>query len=536
MAILYFQILIIFTLYLARRLGKKSLVIVCCAWSIFSLSNGFLPGVILLQLFTLWAGCYWFLKRKTNHAAEAPATTPAKKRPAVSGPTPAPPLLLVPVASTPLESPPTDGGFLRSLDTLNNALSSFNDSVCLSLEVQKATASLAAVLFTEKLCTEKALERARAALKLAAWRQEHGEKAWAHYLQAQAIYTKALDSSANAAVAAPLPEWRHIDFSSAREGDTPLAIAIEAKKRQLQGERDRFFSDIAQQVWADLPLRIAMADELSKVGGHETWACISRQAEFTHKPLARLTFGAVLGKVQTSTADRPTPVLQGRESIGFLPGFLLKQALQTRARVLELPYLVHFTRVENLPSIMQHGLCSITTLNDKQIDFRFNDHLRLEGQPHAICLSIGHPNDKMFASYRWKSPEQGWAVLVIDRCALWSLNTAFCNHNAADHRIRQRPLGDLKTLAAFDSLFMPLSTLPSREDSRLLPYDPTDVQAEVLIFDTLLPELINGVVFSDPHNLQTYKDCIAGKPAHLHTESHGFLGARTYARKTGWTY
>lgn len=102
---------------------------------------------------------------------------------------------------------------------------------------------------------------------------------------------------------------------------------------------------------------------------------------------------------------------------------------------------------------MQHGLCSITNLNDKQIDFRFNDHLRFEGQPHAICLSIGHPNDKMFASYRWKSPEQGWAVLVIDRCALWSLDTAFCNHNAADHRIRQRPLGDLKTLAAFDSLF-----------------------------------------------------------------------------------
>ena len=98
------------------------------------------------------------------------------------------------------------------------------------------------------------------------------------------------------------------------------------------------------------------------------------------------------------------------------------------------------------------------------------------------------------------------------------------------------PLDDLKTLDAFDSLFMPLSHLPSREESRLLPCDPTDVQAEVLVFDILPPELIKGVVFSDPHSLQTYKDCIAGKPAHLHTESRGFLGARTYARKTGWTY
>ena len=516
MAILYFQILIIFTLYLASLVGKKSLVIACAAWSLFTLANAFLPGLILLQLMTIWA-CFWFFKRKNNTIAQAPAIAPA--------------------AEKPIESPPAGGAFLRSLDTLNTAVSSFNASVCLSLEVEKATASLAAVVFTEKLCTEKALERAQATLKLAAWRQEHGEQGWAHFLQAQAMYNKALEPSTSVAVATPAPEWRLADFSRALgEADTPLAIAIEAKKRQLQSERDKFFSDIVEQVWANVPLRTAMADELCKMGGHKTWECISRTAAQAHNPPARLTFGAVLGKVQASTADGHAPVLLSPVSIGYFPGRLRKQELETRVRALQLPYLVHFTRVENLPSIMQHGLCSITALNDQQIDFRFNDHLRLEGQPHAICLSIGHPNDKMFARYRWKSPEQGWAVLVVDRSVLWSLDTAFCNHNAADHRIRQRSLGDLKTLAAFDNLFMPLSHLPSREESRLFPYDPTDVQAEVLVFDTLPPELINGVVFSDPHSLQTYKDCLAGKPAHLHTESRGFLGARTYARKTGWTY
>ena len=520
MAVLYFQILIMFTIYLASIFGKKLLVVICAGWTLFTLANVFHPSLILLQLITIWA-CYWFFKRQKRYSTDAPAIAPARDKPA---------------SIPPVDSMPSSGALLRSLDSFNSAVSSFNDAVCLSTEVQIATAALSTVVFTEKLCTEKALERAQAALKLAAWHQEHGEEGWAHYLQAQAMYTKALESGSNITVTVPSPECRVADFSHAPgDADTPLGIAIEAKKRQLQSDRDKFFRAIVQQVWVDPALRTAMRDELGKMGGDQTWNCIAGIAAHTHPP-ARLTFGAVLGKIQTSTAVCQPPELQARRSIGYLPGFLLKQELETRVRALELPYLVHFTRVENLPSIMQHGLCSITTLRDKQIDFRFNDHLRLEGQPHAICLSIGHPNDKMFASYRWKSPDQGWAVVVVDRCVLWSLDTAFCNHNAADKRIRQRSLGDLKTVAAFDNLFIPLSNLPSREESRLLPYDPTDVQAEVLVFDTLLPEFISGVVFSDPQSLHTYKDCIAGKPVQIHTESRGFLGARAYARKSGWTY
>ena len=537
MVILSFQILIIFTVYLASIFGKKSLVIVCAAWTVFTLANAFMPGLILLQLITIWS-CYWFLKRKKITAVEPHPIAPAGEKPSASNSSPQPPALaLKPAVLTPSESPPAGGAFLRSLDSLNTAITSFSDSVSLSLDVQKATASLEAVIFTEKLWTEKALERAQSALKLDAWRQEQGEKAWAHYQQAHAQFTKALDSSTTVAVTAPSPVWAIPDFSCVLvAGDPPLATALGAKKRQLQHERDTFFSDIVQQVWSNVPLRTALRDELCKLGGHDTWDCISRKAAQGNKPLARLTFGAVLGKIQASSDGLQEPETQSRELTAYIPGFLRKQELETRVRALELPYLIHFTRVENLPSIMQHGLCPITTLTDRNIDFRFNDPLRLDGHPNATSLSIGHPNDKMFASYRWKSPEQGWAVLVIDRCVLWSLDTAFCNHNAADNRIRQQPLADLKTVAAFDNLFSPQSNLPSREENRLLPWDPSDVQAEVLVFDTLLPTFINSVIFSDPSSLQKYKSCVADKPVHIHTESRGFLGARTYARKSGWTY
>ena len=79
MAILYFQILIIFTIYLASLFGKKSLIIVCAAWTVFTLSNAFLPSLILLQLITIWA-CYWFLKRNKTSAVQPHPVEPAGEK------------------------------------------------------------------------------------------------------------------------------------------------------------------------------------------------------------------------------------------------------------------------------------------------------------------------------------------------------------------------------------------------------------------------------------------------------------------------
>lgn len=537
MTILYFQIFIIFTIYLASLLGKKSLIIACAAWTLFTLVNASFSSLILLQLITIWT-CYALLKLEKSDISKTPSIKPVSEKPSASTPSPQPQTLtLKPIVSMPAENPPSAATALHSLDAINNAVTSFNDSISLNIKVQKATASLETLVFTEKLWTEKALERAQSVLKLDAWRKEHGEKGWAYYQEAHAKFSKALEFQTKVGVAAASPDWVLPDFTFVlSDGDTSLAIAIGAKIRFLQSERDKFLSDVVRQVWSNDPLRTAMRDELFKMGGSETWNCIARKAAEKNKPSARLTFGAVLGKIQTASNLAQQPGILGNESAKFLSRILIEKEIQRRVNALELPYLVHFTRVENLPSIMQHGLCSITTLTEKNVDFRSNDHLRLDGHSDAICLSVGHPNDKMFASYRWKSPEQGWVVLVVDRCVLWTLSSAFCNHNAADNRIRQQSLADLKTVTAFDNLFIPLNDLPSREESKLLPFDPTDVQAEVLVFDTLLPEFITGVVFSDQSILHKYKDCVADKPTQIHTESRGFLSARAYARKSGWTY
>jgi hypothetical protein len=211
-------------------------------------------------------------------------------------------------------------------------------------------------------------------------------------------------------------------------------------------------------------------------------------------------------------------------------------SVMATAEELGVNYLIHFTRAENLPSIIQNGLCSVATLNARGLSSHTNDHLRLDGHRDAVCLSIAHPNDKMFAKYRWENPEQDWVVLVLDRSIMWTMKAAFCRHNAADKRMSRQPIADLMSASAFNSMFLQSDDQPPREENGLMQFDPTDVQAEVLVFDVLQPRLIKGAIFSNTGSSVRYKDCLEERSVDIHAERQGFFGARSYARKTGWAY
>lgn len=62
----------------------------------------------------------------------------------------------------------------------------------------------------------------------------------------------------------------------------------------------------------------------------------------------------------------------------------------------KIKYLVHFTRIENLSSIMSYGLIPVASLSERRIDYVNNDLYRIDGFENATCLSIQFPNYKMF--------------------------------------------------------------------------------------------------------------------------------------------
>lgn len=157
-------------------------------------------------------------------------------------------------------------------------------------------------------------------------------------------------------------------------------------------------------------------------------------------------------------------------------------------------YLWHFTKLENVDSIFQNGIVPRATLEANQANVAYNDFYRHDGFKNANCLSIGHPNYKMFYSLRRQDPSVEWVVFGVKAEILWTKDCAFCISNAANALVTAVPIGQRKGVQAFESMFLPIAGKPTRQELQLPDDCPTDPQAEVLVFDTISPSDIVGVI------------------------------------------
>lgn len=193
--------------------------------------------------------------------------------------------------------------------------------------------------------------------------------------------------------------------------------------------------------------------------------------------------------------------------------------------------LVHFTKVENLPSIMQHGIVPFSRAEEMNIRPLTNDQLRLDGHLDGSSLSIGFPNHRMFYKYRQENQDIDWVVLGIKPSILWTKDCAFCRHNAADARIISTPLKDLRSYESLTGMFSEIEGYDSREVQKLLTFDPTDEQAEVLVFDVIEPEFFLGAAFNRNRAKMKYEHLFGDKKIILNDTNNGLFGSRSYKRK-----
>ncbi|ELA4711062.1 DUF4433 domain-containing protein, partial [Escherichia coli] len=154
--------------------------------------------------------------------------------------------------------------------------------------------------------------------------------------------------------------------------------------------------------------------------------------------------------------------------------------------------LYHFTHADNLSSIIANGLVSRQYLDIRNINYELNDELRLEGHLDATCLSISFPNYRMFFKYRNLKPGD-WIILVIDPSVLWIKSCAFYPTNAASGSVRSNAIADMQGEDALNAMFGETIGSITREQSLNDKY-PTDVQAEVLVFDEIEPSYILKVI------------------------------------------
>lgn len=165
-------------------------------------------------------------------------------------------------------------------------------------------------------------------------------------------------------------------------------------------------------------------------------------------------------------------------------------------------HLMHFTRVDNLQSILEYGLIPRAFLNEEQA--AFNDAYRFDNCENAVCTTIEFPNYKMFYQLRCDNPDTQWAVLRLDAQILTDFDCAFCQVNAGSAASFNVPLEERKGVKALAKLYAPVVDGVRR--SPLIPMSyPTSPQAEVLVFDTISPDYIEAVYFNSAETLRFFR-------------------------------
>lgn len=207
-----------------------------------------------------------------------------------------------------------------------------------------------------------------------------------------------------------------------------------------------------------------------------------------------------------------------------------KNSSEIRALTEELgvPHLVHFTRCDNLSSILRHGLQSVSSCDTGGIRAVRNDTMRLDGQLDGISLSITSPNFRMFYKYRQLDSSADWAVLLLSPAILWELSCGFYRHNAADARMRHLPRKKMETVPAFREMFAVLDT---PREPWLRRYDPTDPQAEVMVYETIPARFIETIAFETKSASEEWEGAVGGIDRIYAGPGQGLFGTRAKLRQ-----
>ncbi len=165
--------------------------------------------------------------------------------------------------------------------------------------------------------------------------------------------------------------------------------------------------------------------------------------------------------------------------------------------------VLHFTRLENLANILEHGIQSRSELRNADYDAYASDVDRLDEEDNAVSVSITCFYPKMFNAKRFRAGDKHWIILVLDRSLLWECHCCFyCSGVATNATKYQRgkPHGGF----ALEKLFADHrpSTSPEgmtfREECGLPSDWPTYPDSEVQVMDAIHPDYIRGAWVETP--------------------------------------
>lgn len=155
--------------------------------------------------------------------------------------------------------------------------------------------------------------------------------------------------------------------------------------------------------------------------------------------------------------------------------------------------LLHFTKVANVPGILEHGLLGRHTIASSGLKAEFNDQHRYDNAADSVCASISFPNYKMFYSLQQNNGVEDWAVLRLSPSVLWEIPCAYCFSNAASSEITRIPIESRMEPKSLESMFEDIPPKTIRAKLGIPNEYTTDPQAEVLILGAVDPKYILNI-------------------------------------------
>ena len=166
---------------------------------------------------------------------------------------------------------------------------------------------------------------------------------------------------------------------------------------------------------------------------------------------------------------------------------LIKNEIQKRG----INNFVHFTHIDNLPSILQNGVLSIAELNRRGLTFHNMDVYRFDRRTDWISTSVTEINSKMF----WQKCNENqlnpndYVILFFDpEYIIDNTRYGFTTENASSREVAN---GNIS--GTYDS-FLRMFNVDGKRNT-LNDNQTTDVQAEVLVKSCIPVESIKRIAF-----------------------------------------
>lgn len=217
----------------------------------------------------------------------------------------------------------------------------------------------------------------------------------------------------------------------------------------------------------------------------------------------RLDRGSDMSVVPDNAADSCVPDPEGvppRLPMTTEEGHRLRAFLKER----KIETLIHFTRLENLTSILTYGLYARTAIeNDTRIGrVCWNEPELPVAWRSMISFNISYPNYRLFYKLQAQRGYE-WIVLVYDAALLLQLpfySFTFPAANLIRTPIFQSDIAPfLQTFDAFEALFLDTETV-RRKLLQIPDSYPTHPHSEILI-----PETVPNTYLKEVHFYNEYK-------------------------------